>query len=203
MSFECFIFDFDGVLCNSEKIHKSCLVDSLAFHSYEWDVEKENLYQSFKDKKTIKKLEAFANLNLISEKDVTMINATKQSLTLESIKLAKLNAEVLKMLKLLKNINKKIGIASDSNLSTITSFLGSNECLHLFDSIVTNDLIKGITKPSPEVYLRSLEILNSDPNKTVVFEDTDEGVISAKLAGITNVYYCTYNNLYDILNKIL
>ncbi len=41
------------------------------------------------------------------------------------------------------------------------------------------------SKPEPEPYLKALELLAIDPDKVVVVEDSERGVIAAKRAGLT------------------
>jgi beta-phosphoglucomutase len=55
-----------------------------------------------------------------------------------------------------------------------------------FRTIVSSDdVVHG--KPDPEGYVRALEILEVDPARAVVFEDTEAGVASARAAGVGRV----------------
>lgn len=56
----------------------------------------------------------------------------------------------------------------------------------LFQTIVTSDdVMHG--KPDPEGYAKTLGILGVDPAETVVFEDTEAGIASARAAGVGRV----------------
>ena len=41
------------------------------------------------------------------------------------------------------------------------------------------------SKPEPEPYLKALQLLAIDPDKVVVVEDSERGIIAAKRAGLT------------------
>ena len=49
----------------------------------------------------------------------------------------------------------------------------------------SDDVVHG--KPDPEGYVRALELLEADPARAVVFEDTEAGVASARAAGVGRV----------------
>lgn len=55
-----------------------------------------------------------------------------------------------------------------------------------FRAIVTSDdVVHG--KPNPEGYVKTLALLGADPTGSVVFEDTEAGVASARAAGVGRV----------------
>jgi beta-phosphoglucomutase len=55
-----------------------------------------------------------------------------------------------------------------------------------FRAIVSSDdVVHG--KPDPEGYLKALALLGAEPAETVVFEDTEAGIASARAAGIGRV----------------
>jgi beta-phosphoglucomutase-like phosphatase (HAD superfamily) len=69
----------------------------------------------------------------------------------------------------------------------------------MFDLIITEvDTEKH--KPDPAPYLKALEMLSSDPNSTIVIEDSPNGIISAKRAGCF-VYGLTSSFSSEILIK--
>jgi HAD superfamily hydrolase (TIGR01509 family) len=38
-------------------------------------------------------------------------------------------------------------------------------------------------KPSPEIYMKTMDILNVEPQETLIFEDSDIGIQAAKASG--------------------
>jgi len=51
--------------------------------------------------------------------------------------------------------------------------------------VSSDDVVRG--KPDPEGYVKTLEILEVDPARAAVFEDTEAGVASARAAGVGRV----------------
>lgn len=198
--FESLIFDFDGTLCDSEDLHKSCFVESLKLHGYSWCLKKESIYQLSKNKKTIHKLELMSEQELLDEKDLTSINSLKQELTINNVKIAKMDEDVFNFLLSLKKV--KLAIASDANRNTILSFLRHNQALDMFKIVVTSEDVGFKTKPSSKIYEFALNRLSLASDKVAVFEDTNEGVEAATGAGIQFVYNCTYKTLHNTLQKI-
>lgn len=75
-----------------------------------------------------------------------------------------------------------IGLATSSS-SVVQAFVFDRYDLHgYFDVVVTGDqVVRG--KPHPEPYLCAMEKLGVFPEETIVIEDSDNGIISAKAAG--------------------
>jgi HAD superfamily hydrolase (TIGR01509 family) len=200
MKFDALVFDFDGTLCNSDELHKSCFIDSLEIRGYSWCSKKESIYQLSKNKKTIHKLALLCEQGLLNKKDIANINALKQELTIDRIKTSKMNEEVFNFLSSLKNIT--LAIASDANKNTIISFLQHNQAIDLFKLIVTSEDVGLKTKPSSKIYEFVLNKMSVTSDKVAVFEDTNEGIEAATGAGIRFVYNCTYKTLHNTLQKI-
>ena len=76
----------------------------------------------------------------------------------------------------------KTAIASTArkeNLMNVVTHLGVGE---IFDLIYAGvDVKQG--KPSPEIYLKSMEALGVNPDETLIFEDSEVGIEAAKASG--------------------
>ncbi|MEQ1787115.1 MAG: HAD family hydrolase [Acidimicrobiales bacterium] len=57
----------------------------------------------------------------------------------------------------------------------------------LVDSLVGADVVGGVGKPAPDVYLRACADLGADPARSVALEDSAHGVEAAKAAGMAAV----------------
>ena len=57
--------------------------------------------------------------------------------------------------------------------------------LDLFDTVVTIEDVQGRGKPAPDIFLEAARRLNMSPGQCTVFEDSDEGIEAARLAGMT------------------
>lgn len=84
-----------------------------------------------------------------------------------------------------QRLGLKVGIASSSPMSWVAGFLDSLGLAHFFDAITTGDQVER-TKPDPALYVAALEALGVDASGAIAFEDSPNGVASAKGGGI----YC-------------
>ena len=74
--------------------------------------------------------------------------------------------------------------AARAEIEPVVEAAGLADC---FRAVVTSDDVAH-GKPDPEGYVRTLELLESDPGRAVVFEDTEAGVASARAAGVGRVF---------------
>jgi len=196
------IFDFDGVLCNSDIVHKDAFVLSLESLGYSWCDNKEETYTRIKNEKTSFKLKTFVELQLIKLEDVEKLNSIKQDFTQNLITSLSMDNRVIQAIQILKSNHLKIGIASNANKRSIVSYLKANSALELFDVIVSSDDVAKKTKPLPDVYIRTLSLLNLNAINVLAFEDSEQGFTAAKEAGIERVYLCDYTSLCGVLEKV-
>ncbi len=79
----------------------------------------------------------------------------------------------------------KIAIGSSSPHSWVDSHTQRLEIYHHFEHIVCqDDVAPGRTKPHPDIFLKALEKLNVKNEEAVVFEDSPNGVLASKRAGV-------------------
>ena len=84
-----------------------------------------------------------------------------------------------------KNKGLKIGLASSSSRNWVEGYLRHLNLLHYFDCVRTSDDVKTV-KPDPELYVKALQCLGVEPHEAVAFEDSPNGALAAKRAGM----YC-------------
>jgi len=94
---------------------------------------------------------------------------------------------VLDYLESAKAMDLKIGLASSSECAWVTGHLSRLGLIHYFDSIKGSDDVQK-TKPDPELFVASINDLGVSPDQAVVFEDSVNGIIAAKKAGLACVW---------------
>lgn len=87
---------------------------------------------------------------------------------------------------LLEQLNIPFGIASSSRSLWVEGFLANHDLRHKFSVIKTWDMV-GAKKPDPRLYLTACEALQIAPEKSIAFEDSPNGILAAKRAGMTAV----------------
>ena len=85
-----------------------------------------------------------------------------------------------------KVLNLKLGIASSSDRDWVAGNLARLGLLEYFDVIHTSDDVER-TKPDPSLYQLALQSLGLSPIEAIVLEDSPNGVIAAKDAGIFTI----------------
>ena len=80
-----------------------------------------------------------------------------------------------------------IGVASSSSLAWLDRHLGRLGIRPRIGAVIGSDLVGGAGKPAPDVYLRACADLDADPARAVAIEDSAHGVASAKAAGMVAV----------------
>ncbi|MBA2657231.1 MAG: HAD family phosphatase [Tatlockia sp.] len=187
--FQAVIFDFDGVILDSEPLHyEACshVIKKLGLAlSYPEYVDK---YLGLSDKEMFPKLFSARNFSfsmdeinaLIEEKTKQYQEIIKQCDSLPMID------SVDRYIDYISQKIPKLAICSGSTRNEIMAVLTKfkhGKLQTYFDTIVTSeDIQQG--KPSPEGYLLTAKRLNVSPSQCVVIEDTPHGVDAAKAAGM-------------------
>lgn len=92
---------------------------------------------------------------------------------------------VMDMVHAAKRHGLKLAIASSSRHDWVDAHAKRLGILQLFDRVIcADDVGAGRTKPNPDLFLLALDQLQVQKNEAVVFEDSPNGVLAARRAGI-------------------
>ncbi|MGH9273537.1 MAG: HAD family hydrolase, partial [Acidimicrobiales bacterium] len=97
------------------------------------------------------------------------------------------NPGVTELLDALATAGLPVGIASSSSRAWLDRHVGRLGLLDRFATLVGSDLVGGISKPAPDVYLKACADLGADPARSVALEDSAHGATAAKAAGMAVV----------------
>jgi beta-phosphoglucomutase len=188
------LFDFDGVLADSESFYSTIWETILGDIGLFFNEE------SLKGRNNTQFLAQF-ELDEIKKKQLLRKKKQAEKKFFENLKIEK------KIIELVNTLSKKVRTAIVSNNSevNIISFLKNNNCHDCFEIIVSEELNLE-PKPSPEPYLYALKLLNVQKENCLIVEDSDIGLLAALNAGIESVFYDSNNrenSLQNILTKIL
>jgi HAD superfamily hydrolase (TIGR01509 family) len=181
------IFDMDGVL-----------VDSMTYHADAWITVFANVGIKIK-REDIYEIEGSNHTGII---DLIFKKAGRIPAPSEFIKLAEEKNEIFSKINkatvfngiyecidLLKN-NCLLGVVSGSDKAVVKELI-ERFFPDTFSVLVTgNDVTEG--KPSPEPYLKAVEMLNVEKSECIVIENAPMGVESAKKAGLYCIAIPTY-----------
>lgn len=182
MKLKAIIFDGDGVLFDTEKLHVFAWKNIFPFYNIDPNQIDFNEGVGVEDteflKKLIKKKKIPENIK-IEEMVARKNGELLKILDKEDLKPHKETIEILKYVK-----NKyKIALASNSEKKFVFKVVEKLKIKDYFDFIITrNDAKK--PKPYPDIYLLSSKLLNIPTSNIIAFEDSETGILSAKKAGI-------------------
>lgn len=192
------IFDLDGVLVNTKKIHYDAL--NLALKNFKIkEISYKDHLNIYDGLPTSKKLEILNNKKILNKKYNKFIIDTKQKHTLKLLNRdIKYNAKIYKtFLKLSKNY--KISLATNAVRKTLNLCLQKLKIKKFISFSFSNEDVKN-NKPHPEVYLKCLVKMGLKPSETIIFEDSHHGVMAAQDSGcllytVKNISDINYSNI--------
>lgn len=180
------VFDLDGVLLDSESLYKEVnmqLFSDLGVHITDeeynsfigisgdkmWGYikEKGRLTQSIPDLRAMereRKFDGLSEINLVA------------------------NAGLFELLDHIKFQHIPACIASSGLMKNIKLILSKLEVEHFFSHIVSGEMPKN-GKPAPDIFLLAASNYNIEPENCLVIEDSRNGTLAAKAAGMTCIGY--------------
>lgn len=174
-----FIFDLDGVICDTAKYHYvawKALADSLGIDFTIQDNER------LKGVSRMESLEILLSLgqgeySKTQKENFAYIKNELYKNYISNMKEDEILEGVLEFLTIAKQKGIKMAIGSASkNASTILDNLNIK---YFFDCIVDGNNIEK-AKPDPEVFVSAAQQLGVDPHRCIVFEDSQAGIMAAK-----------------------
>jgi len=176
------IFDMDGVMIDSEPLWEKTEKIMMARKGLIYNpVYREKIVGLGQKESAILLKETFSlNENIediIDQRISVLLDIYERELSLVS--------GLTELLDLVSESSIKVSLASSSPIRVINFVLEKFNLIEYFNSVISGDFVeKG--KPSPDIYLHTAEIMGLSPSECVVIEDSINGVISAKTAGM----YC-------------
>ncbi len=176
------LFDFDGVLIDSEPIYFRIWVELLK--PYQIDFSLRNLAG--------KTNEQFLAQFDIQDKDQLILEKHKA----ENILIPKITVNI-RILKLIENLGKQniqMAIVSNNHSNLIIESLLNNNILAYFkNNIFTPNLFKELApKPSDDLFSKAMSKFNFPINQILAIEDSETGCEACKNA---NLNYMKFNHL--------
>ena len=192
------IFDMDGVIIDSEPIHFE--VDMQTMREFGVNISKDEL------NKYVGTTNEYMLNDLINkykiQKSIKEILEYKMELTIRRIKETKINAisGIPELLISLKHNNIKTAIGSSSPKELIITVIEKFQLGKYFDCIVSGDEVKE-GKPKPYIYLEVSKRIGVNPEECIVIEDSRNGVLAAKNAGMKCFGFRNVNSGNQDLSK--
>ena len=184
------IFDFDGTIANTTPLHEAAFKKifkpfKISFNYCEIAGKSTKEAISYTLKKNKLKLKSDEIKNLITR---------KQSLVREQLKYSS-NFEAMPYVKdFIKKSSEfyTLAIASSGSRTTIELALGKLELKNFFSYILCSEDVKE-AKPSPEIFLKVLNLTNFNKEEALIFEDSYNGIKASNAAKIPVINITEYS----------
>jgi len=175
------IFDCDGTLANTMPLH---------WRAWQMITQRHNLH--FPE-------DRFYSLGGVPSRDILKMLAEEQGRSLDHIAVSHEKEELYlplmgevepihSVVEIAKANHGKIpmAVASGGTQKIITQVLEHLKILHLFDAVVTSEMVKK-QKPAPDIFLEAARRIGVDPKFCRAYEDTDLGLHAIRAAGMEAV----------------
>jgi HAD superfamily hydrolase (TIGR01509 family) len=202
------IFDVDGTLAETEEAHRHAFNETFSDIGLGWSWNKElyrELLKTTGGKERMAAYQALLGTSELSTVEITKIHVQKTAKYAELLAQGKLELRlgVADTISKARDAGLKVAIATTTNTPNVEALCQccwSRPATEVFDHIAAGDMVAN-KKPAPDVFLLALEQLGLPAENCIAFEDSRNGVLSAKGAGlrvlITPSWYTANDDFSD------
>ncbi len=183
MSKRAVLFDFDGVIADTENVHIAAWERTFALLG--WDVEPEVCVRAAEQDDFAFLADVFLEKG-IEDGDVTGWIRRKQGITRELLASSPRIYPGVRELVAALHGKATLAVVSGTWRENLTTVLDAAGLAGAFSLVLGKEDV-GRPKPDPEIYQLALKKLNVDANSAVAIEDSPTGLLSAKGAGLSVV----------------
>lgn len=194
MVFRFALFDFDGVIADTEESNLAFLESALARHGVFLSDAERNSLIGVNDPELLKSFLARAETPVTLEQfrqERKLLGNTYQNGDLRPM------PGLLPLLHRFREQNIRMAVVSSTSAYLIAAALRRLELEELFELTVCGDMVRR-KKPDPEPYRMAMERLHAKPEECIIFEDSPVGIRAGKAAGGYVIAYCGSNIRQDI-----
>ncbi|HON05354.1 MAG TPA: HAD family phosphatase [bacterium] len=188
MPIKAIIFDVDGVIFDSEILHKIAWEE--VFTKYNITLDEDDYFNGIgvSDRDFLERLKREEKIpdfidfeDLIAQKNTKILKVSKNN--------TRILPEIYEFISTLSG-QYKIAVASNSSKEFITNLLETSGLMNFFSVILgRQDIIK--PKPAPDIYIKCSQKLGILPQYCCVIEDSPTGIKAAKNAGMYCIAICS------------
>lgn len=189
--FQLFLFDFDGLLVNTERLHYEAYVQLLKSHGYtlSWDFAK--FCQFAHTHSEMLKTELYATFPTL-DRDWSRLYGEKKALYQELLRQGKveLMPGVELLLKELQRKEIRRCVVTNSTRAQIEEIRSHHAALQTISHWITREDYTN-PKPAPDGYLKAIELYGKEGDRMIGFEDTLRGILALQKTKALPVLICS------------
>ena len=200
-----FLFDLDGVLVNACDWHYKTLNQALVESGFA-QISHDDHHKKYNGLPSKIKL---SMLGIPNEKQESIIKRKAHFLQELIDKNCKRDETKIELLEYLQQKKGKIACVTNSVRHTAFDILSKMEIIKYFNIIISNEDVEN-NKPDPEPYDYAVDILNINPEETLIIEDSIKGFLAAakscvnllwKVPEANYVNISNYKNIFEDANE--
>lgn len=181
------IFDMDGVLIDSEPLHRRHIEIFLVSLGVDDPARLMHNLQGLSSRRTSELIIEVFGLEY-SVDELTDLSRKAYLAYLQSLPEVPSVAGAVAFVKSLEKAGHPLALASSASAKRIDLFLTRLGLKKYFDVVVCGDDVQR-SKPEPDIFLLAANKLGVEPANCVVVEDAEHGVMAAKAAGMKCIAY--------------
>ena len=192
------IFDMDGVIIDSEPIHFEVDMQTMKDLGCNISVEELEKYVGTTNEYMLTDIKKNYNISTSIEEIISYkVEMTKSKIIQSDLEPIE---GIKELLSRLKNKNIPAAIASSSPRDFIDIVISKFKLQDYFKYIVSGEEVAN-GKPAPDVYIETAKKLGLSPKDCTVIEDSKNGVLAAKTAGMKCIGFQNSNSGNQDLSK--
>ena len=179
-NYNAYLFDMDGVLADTNPIHKIAFKQFLATKNFDCtDAFFEQYISGSNNPEVVQKV-----LGSAATPEIINLWASQKEALFRTLYLPYMQPMLgaIALLQKLKGLNKKLALCTSAPVENLNFMLDGLSIRQYFNiTLCEKDVTKH--KPNPDVYLKALDLLNETPTNALVFEDSFRGATAGINAG--------------------
>jgi len=186
------IFDMDGVIVNSEPLHH--LAYKKMFEEFQLDVSN-SLYESFTGQSTHSICKQLCEIFNIYEDPNLLVQSKRKhfKVIFDNDTSFQMIDGALELIQDYFDNNITLVLASSASMTNIERIFEKFDLNKYFKSRISGADLKE-SKPNPEIFVKAAKLSGHSKDECIVIEDSTNGIIAAKSAGIYCVGYNSFNS---------
>lgn len=186
-----FIFDMDGVIIDSEPIHLEIDLETAKHFGIGLTKEEIDQYVGMTNPEMWGIIKKKYNLSPPAE-EIVNVQMEKKLKLMDTLDIDPISG-IPELLEELRSHRITVGLASSSPMVFIEKVLEKFGIRHYFSCVISGEeMARG--KPAPDIYLEASKVLDIPPEQCMVLEDSRNGVMAAKSAGMRCIGFANPNS---------
>ena len=170
------IFDMDGTLFDTTEVNCRSYIEASRIAGYSIDGDDFKAIYTGKNYK-----EFLPELGITEPRVMERIHLLKKQIYTKFLYTAKKNLALFDLINAIRT-QYVIALATTASKKNTMDILRYFDVEHLFEIVITQENTKKL-KPDPECYLLAMEYAGIRAEHTIIFEDSEVGLLAAKRSG--------------------